>query len=154
VHRSAETQDAGSTPALGVFIKHGPHVIEYNHNIVFTGLHQHNTHHDFSCGKEGLLIRRHNKLCDELCDMASRAFQQSAVSDEPKIHKCRPAQTGQHCTPVAENEDRDHVLIQGLWERGVHCILDIPLTYRDAPTYQMKDPSKVLKAAESLKKKK
>jgi hypothetical protein len=25
-HRSAETQDAGSTPALGVCTKHGPHV--------------------------------------------------------------------------------------------------------------------------------
>jgi hypothetical protein len=56
--------------------------------------------------------------------------------------------------PMVENEDRDDVLIQGIWERGTDCILDIRVTDTYTPTYQMKDPSKVIEAAEHLKKKK
>jgi hypothetical protein len=79
-----------------------------------------NTGHAFSCAKGGLVIARHNELRDELCDMASRAFQPSVVRDEPRIHKCRPAQAGQPCTPMAEKEDRGDILIRGLWKRGTH----------------------------------
>jgi hypothetical protein len=79
--------------------------------------------------------------------MASRSFQPSVVREEPKINKCRPVQAGQPCTPMAENEDRSDVLILGLWERGTDCILEIRVTDTDAPTYQMKDPSKVLEEA-------
>jgi hypothetical protein len=85
--------------------------------------------------------------------MASRAFQSSVVRDEPKIHKCCPAQAGQPYTLITEKEDYGDVLIQGIWERGTDCILDVRVT-DTAPTYQMKDPSKVLEAAECLKKKK
>jgi hypothetical protein len=54
-----------------------------------------NARHAFSCAKYGLVIIRHNELRDELYDMASRTFQPSAVRDEPKNHKCCPAQAGQ-----------------------------------------------------------
>jgi hypothetical protein len=64
-----------------------------------------NTHHALSCAKGVLAMIMHNELRDELCDMVSRAFQPSAVRDEPKIHKCRPAQAGQPCTPIIDNED-------------------------------------------------
>jgi hypothetical protein len=37
---------------------------------------------------------------------------------------------------------------------GVDCVLGVRVKYTDASAYQMKDPSKVLKAAERLKKKK
>jgi hypothetical protein len=86
--------------------------------------------------------------------MVSRAFQPSAVSDEPQIHKCCPTQAGQPCTPMAENEDHGDVLIIGLWERGTDCILDVRVMDTDAPTYQMKNPHKVIEAAEHLNKKK
>jgi hypothetical protein len=113
-----------------------------------------NTLHAFYCAKGRLVIIRHIELQDELCDMASRAFQPSVVRDESKIHKCHPTQAGQPCTPMAESEDRGDFLIQGLWERGMGCILDSRVTNTDALKYQMKDPSKVLEAAEHLKKKK
>jgi hypothetical protein len=51
-------------------------------------------------------------------------------------------------SPFAESK------VRGLWERGTDCILDVRATDTDAPTYQMKDPSKVLEVAEHLNKKK
>jgi hypothetical protein len=113
-----------------------------------------NTRHDFSFAKGGLVISRHNKLHDKLCDMASRAFQPSAVRDEPKIHKWRPVQAGQPCRPMAESEDRVDILIRGLWESGTDCKLNVRATDTDTPNCQMKDPSKVLEVAERLKKEK
>jgi hypothetical protein len=65
-----------------------------------------------------------------------------------------PAQAVESCTPTAEDKDHGDVLIHGLWERGTDCILDVRVGDTDAPTYQMKDPSKVLEAAKCLKKKK
>jgi hypothetical protein len=55
---------------------------------------------------------------------------------------------------MVENEDGSDIIIRGLWERGTNCILDIRFTGTEAPTSQMKDPSKFIKAAERLKKKK
>jgi hypothetical protein len=54
---------------------------------------------------------------------------------------------------MLENEDLGSILTRGLWERGTDCILDVIVTDTDAPTYQMKDPHKVLEAASCLKKK-
>jgi hypothetical protein len=113
-----------------------------------------NTRHAFSCAKDGLAILIHNELHDKLCDMAFGAFQLSVVRDEAKIHKCRPAQAGQPCTQMTENEDRGDILIRGLWERGTNCILGVRDMDTDTPTYQIKDQSKVLQAAEHPEKKK
>jgi hypothetical protein len=49
-----------------------------------------NTCHAFSCAKGGLVINRHNELRDELSNMASRAFQPSAVRHEPKSPQILP----------------------------------------------------------------
>jgi hypothetical protein len=84
--------------------------------------------------------------------MASRDFQPSLVRDEPKINKCHPTQSGHPCTPMMENHG--DILVRGLWERGTDCILDIRFTETSSPTYQMKDPIKVLEASERLKKNK
>jgi hypothetical protein len=113
-----------------------------------------NTRHALYCAKGGLVTIRHHELRDELCDIASRAFQPSAVRDEAEVHKCCPAQAGQPCTPMVENEDCYDIIIRGIWERGTDCILDLRFADTDAPTYQMKDPSKVLEAAERIKKNK
>jgi hypothetical protein len=112
------------------------------------------TRHNSSCAKGRLVISRNNELRYELCDMVSRAFQPSVIRYEPKIHKCHPTQAGQPCTPMAENGDHGDVRIRGLCERGSASILDVRVTDTEAPNYQMKDPSKVLKAAECLKEKK
>jgi hypothetical protein len=86
--------------------------------------------------------------------MAERAFQPSAVRDEPKIHQCRPAKVGKSCAPLIDNEDQGDVLIQCLWEKGTDCTLDVIVTDTDATSYALKPSDKVLEAAEKLKKKK
>jgi hypothetical protein len=90
-----------------------------------------NTRHAFSCAKGGLIIM-HTKLSGELCDMASRAFQPSAVRDEPKINLSRAAQAEKTCAPTSENENRGDVLIRGPWETGTKCILDVRITDTNA----------------------
>jgi hypothetical protein len=55
---------------------------------------------------------------------------------------------------MSQNEHRGDILIIGLWERGTYCISNVRVTYTDPPKYQMKDSSKILQAAEHLKKKK
>jgi hypothetical protein len=79
----------------------------------------------FSCDKGGLVIIQHDELRDEVCDMAFRAFQPSAVRDEPKIRVYHPVQAGKPCAPIAEKGDRGDILIRGLWERGTACIIDM-----------------------------
>jgi hypothetical protein len=86
--------------------------------------------------------------------MAARAFQPSAVRDEPKLHQCRPTKVGKPCAPLINNEDRGDVLIRGLPEKGTDCILDVRVTDTDATSYALKPSDKVLEAAEKLKKKK
>jgi hypothetical protein len=112
------------------------------------------TQHAFSCAKGVLVIIRHNEVSDELSDMAVRAFQTSAVRDEPKIHQCRPANGGKSCATLIDNEDRGGVLIRGLWKKGTDCILDVRVMDTDATYYALKPSDKVLEAAEKLKKKK
>jgi hypothetical protein len=86
--------------------------------------------------------------------MAARAFQPSAVRDEPKIHQCRPAKVGKSCATLIDNENQGDFLIQGLWEKVTYFILDVKVTDTDATFYALKPSDKVLEAAEKLKKKK
>jgi hypothetical protein len=44
--------------------------------------------------------------------------------------------------------------MQGLWEKGTDCILDVRVAGTDATSYALKPSDKVLGAAEKLKKKK
>jgi hypothetical protein len=83
------------------------------------------TRHALSCRKGGLIIIRHNEIRDELCDMACRAFQPSAIRDEPKIHQGRGTEQGQQDKPVDDNDNKGDVLIRGLWEKGTDCIIDV-----------------------------
>jgi hypothetical protein len=50
-----------------------------------------NTRHTLSCAKSKLVIISHNELRGKLCGMASRAFQPSAVRDEPKSTNIDPS---------------------------------------------------------------
>jgi hypothetical protein len=46
-----------------------------------------------------------------------------------------------------------NVKIQGMLKRVAECIFDVCVTNTDTPSYRANDPSKVLEAAEKLKKK-
>jgi hypothetical protein len=52
--------------------------------------------------------------------------------------------------PMTDNEEHGNVLIKGLWARGTDCILDVRVVDTNTPTYQTKDPIKVLEASESM----
>jgi hypothetical protein len=112
------------------------------------------TRHAFSCRKGGLIIIRHNEIRDELCDMACRDFQPSAIRDEPKIHQGRGTEQGEKDKPMDDNENKGDVLIRGLWEKGTDCIIDVRVTDTDAPSYIKTSPAKALETAERAKKKK
>jgi hypothetical protein len=112
------------------------------------------TRHAFSCRKGGLIIIRHNEIRDELCDMACRAFQPSAIRDEPKIHQGRGTEQGEKDKPMDDNDNKGDVLIRGLWEKGTDCIIDVRVTDTDAPSYIKTSPAKALETAERAKKKK
>jgi hypothetical protein len=64
------------------------------------------TRHVFSCRKGGLIIIQHNEIKDELCDMACKAFQPSAIRDELKKHLCRNADQGDQGKPLEDNENK------------------------------------------------
>jgi hypothetical protein len=97
--------------------------------------------HGLECKKGGLVILCHNKIQDELSDLASKAFTPSTVCNEPKIHTGHPMEQNaveQSSSPVShnlcnnQNEDHGDVLIHSLWANGTDCIIDICITDTDA----------------------
>jgi hypothetical protein len=103
------------------------------------------------CKRGGLVISRHNKIRDELSNLASKAFFPSAVRDEPIIHSSRPAepksspekQESPALKRIFQNnrtEDRGDILVGGLWARGTDCIIDVLITDVDTKSQQSKDP--------------
>jgi hypothetical protein len=121
--------------------------------------------HALECKTGNLVISRHNKIRDELSDLASKALSPSSVHDEPKIlNSCVLESKGadeSKTDPVKRlfcnkncNEDRDDILIRGLWTRGTDCIIDVHITDVDAKSNRSKDPIKVLATHEREKKRK
>jgi hypothetical protein len=113
--------------------------------------------HALECKRGGLVISRHNKIRDELSDLASKAFFPSAVRDEPIIHTSRASEPrsspGKPASPAVKRlfqnnrtEDRDDILVRGLWARGTDCIIDVRITDVDAKSQRSKDPLKVFKS--------
>ena len=118
--------------------------------------------HGLACLLGGLVLAWHNELCDELADLAARAFTPCAVHDEPLIHPCHaptpvtplgPAPSASSLPLSPPGDDRGDLLICGLWSRGTDCILDGHITDTGAKTYQSRDPLKVLASHEKNRKK-
>ncbi len=137
-------------------------------------------HTEFSTGhalqskKGGLVILRHNELCDEIADLASSAFAPSAVRDEPRIYPSQlslppvdpsppppvdppppppPTNPTEHqpvvATPIDECGD---LLIRGLFEHGTDCIIDFSVCDLDAQSYRDRPPAAVILSREWAKK--
>ena len=45
--------------------------------------------HTLSCGTVGLVIARHNKICDEILYLAQLALTPASVLSEPLVHQYR-----------------------------------------------------------------
>ena len=120
--------------------------------------------HALECKKGGLVISRHNEIRDELSDLAIKAFTNSAVRDEPKIHPSRASEPKSDQKSQENsvkrlyrnnaNEDRGDILIRGLWANGTDCIIDVRITDVDAKSQRSRPSHKVLDAHEKEKKKK
>jgi hypothetical protein len=82
--------------------------------------------------------------------MAPHIFTPLVVHNEPTINLCCVINDGT-CNPITNIKDRGGVLIRGLWEKGIGCILDVRVTVTDAKAYLKKHQHKVLEAAEKLK---
>jgi hypothetical protein len=112
--------------------------------------------HALECKTGGLLISRHNKIRDELSDLASKALSPSAVRNEPTIHNSHTS-GGQsvkenkdhpvkHLFLNSLKEDRGDILIRGLWACGTDCNIDVHITDVNAKSNRSKAPDKVLAA--------
>jgi hypothetical protein len=82
------------------------------------------------------VISRHNKIRDELSDLAFKALIPSAVCDKPKIYPSCPAKSmsalddppnGTVTRNFHKNQGKDQgdILIRGLWAHGTNCIIDV-----------------------------
>jgi hypothetical protein len=103
--------------------------------------------HALGCKKGGLVILRHNEVCDKLAHLTTKAFTPSAVCNEPLICFGPVADTEKFLTPkeanqqnpttqeAAPEDERGGILIGGFWARGTDWILDVHVTYTDAKSY-------------------
>jgi hypothetical protein len=122
--------------------------------------------HGLECKTGGLIISRHNKIQDELSDLAWKALSPSSVCDKQKILNSHVLESKgvdeSKVDPVKHlflrnnncKEDHGDILIRGHWTRGTDCIIDICITDADAKLDRSKDPTKVLATHEPEKKRK
>jgi hypothetical protein len=104
--------------------------------------------HALKCKVGGLVILQHNKIDEELCDLASKALAPSAVRVEPMIHsKCTAEETkAKDPKPPVQrlsgstNKEWGDLLILGFWARGTDAIVDVCVTDTDAKSYRSRDP--------------
>ena len=122
--------------------------------------------HALDCKKGGLVTARHNKLCDEVADLAGKAFTPSHVRDNSLIYSGRAVKrtkaapdgangnSGQSVAqPTEVTEKKGDLLIRDLWQQGTDSVHNMRVVNTDAPTHKKKDPEKCLHEAERGKKK-
>jgi hypothetical protein len=109
--------------------------------------------HALQCKKGGLVIMRHNKIKDKLCDLLSKALVPSAVHDKLIIYPCfpvvLPTPAPREPDPVRRinsllDNDNEDILVCGFSARGMDCIIDVRVTHMDAKSQCQKDPDKGL----------
>eukprot|EP00978_Attheya_sp_CCMP212_P037221 scaffold174009_cov63-Attheya_sp.AAC.1 len=122
-----------------------------------------NIDHALNCKKGGLVIARHNEVKDELEFLATLATLPNAVRNEPFIFPGRAANGEGNCESNScphvqsstNNEgDRGNLLLHGIWEQQIHCVVDIRMANVDLGSYLTSTPEKVLSRQEMEKKKK
>ena len=100
--------------------------------------------HALSCRIGGLIIARHNEICDELLYLYRRAFTSAYVRAEPLIHQGRTISELEILQGSDKNkETRGEVMTRGLWDRQVDATIDVKLGDADADTYKY-EPTKSL----------
>ena len=108
--------------------------------------------HTLSCSKGGLVIKRHNKVHDELLDLARRDFTSASVHVEPLIHQGRNISERE----IRQGGDKDketqgYVMIQFLWDQQTESIIDIKLGDTDVDSYKYEQMAALLDWWETIK---
>ena len=102
---------------------------------------------------DGLVIARHNEICDKLIYLSQHAFTSAYVRSEPLIR--------QGCTryeqDICQVSDKDKgtrgdVIVRGVWDRQVDAIIDVKLGDSDADTYKYEPMTVLLTRWENIKK--
>ena len=101
-------------------------------------------HDVMSCPNGGLIIARHNEICDEIIHLERQAFSPNFVRSEPLIHLL--------CSILEEDfshggrvpETYYGVSIQGLWEIRMEAIIDVIFGDADADTWKKDGMDKLL----------
>ena len=97
-----------------------------------------------SCRKGGLVIQRHNEVCDTIGDLASLVRHQ--VRREPIVREA----DGEADTPALVAD----LAVHGVWIPQTEALVDIRVTDTDTQSYGNRSPKEVLQSAENKKKKK
>ena len=121
--------------------------------------------YSLDCKRGGLVVARHNELCDGVADLAGKAFTPSHVRNDPLIYQCcavkreksKPSgpseTTDPDDTPPEVTEQNGDLLLRDLWNNGTDSVHDMRVVNTDAKSYWGKSPEKCLEEAEKSKKK-
>jgi hypothetical protein len=111
--------------------------------------------HAHQCKKGGLVTRRHDEINYELANLMRLIFKKSTVRAEPQIFNGSSAATSDNPSPIVDaNGECGDLLECGFWENDMDAIIDVRCVATDAKLYNSREPEKVLKSAEKVKKNK
>ena len=135
-----------------LFLKYGlespdlPHYCD-SFNVTFSICHA------FDCKWGILVMARHNKLCDGVVDLDSKAFTPSHMRNDPLIFagcaakrpKANPARTKAttapaDTTPLEATEQKCDLLIRGQCQNGTGSVHDMRAVNTDAKYHLAKTP--------------
>ena len=93
--------------------------------------------HALDCKRYGLVMARHNELCDGVADLAGKAFTPSHVCNNPLIYQgcavkrteTKPAGTSDTTDPEDTSQDATEqngdLLLRDLWQNGTESVHDM-----------------------------
>jgi hypothetical protein len=111
--------------------------------------------HAHQCKKGGLVTRRPDEINYELANLMRLAFKKSTVRAEPRIFNGFTAANSNNPSPIVDaSGERGDLLVRGLWENGMDAIIDVRCVDTDVKSYNTREPDKVLKLAEKVKRNK
>ena len=109
--------------------------------------------HTLICRIGGLVIVRHNKICDELLYLSQCTFTSEYERSKPLIHQGRTRSKQEICQGSdKDKETQGDVMIQGLWYCKVDTIIDIKLWDADVDMYKYEPMTALLARWEKNKK--
>ena len=100
------------------------------------------TSHALDCKKGGLIVQRHNEICDLLFDLISTVW--SHTTKEPVV---QDGDLESHCDTLVTD-----ISARGVWQPQATALFDVRVIDSDAPSYLSRSPDAVLRTAEREKK--